>query len=192
MRNPAFEFLRQFKQVSEVTEELVTKNLKKKFPNLTIEQLTDIFEKGISGDYGKVYAMDVQTILGWVEDFMRNQGSQKHYLDSGLLDPSIHITDVRYPTGIREWNQEVNKCYNSYLKGVKPEYFHPHVYDRLVMDNKIHHSDFIKYMSSDAQTMYKDGQYESVGIDIRRGKHKSIEVYFNYHREQGHDKIYQL
>lgn len=192
MRNPAFEMLRQFKQVSEVTEELVTKNLKKKFPNLTIEQLTEIFEKGISGDYGKVYAMDVQTILGWVEDFMRKQGSQKHYLDSGLLDPSIHITDVRYPTGIREWNQEVNKCYNSYLKGVKPENFHPHMYDRLVMDNKLHHSDFIKYMSSDAQTMYKDGQYESVGIDIRRGKHKSIEVYFNYHRDQGHDKIYQL
>ncbi len=192
MRNPAFEFLRQLKQVSEVTEELVTKNIKKKFPNLTIEQLTEIFEKGISGDYGKVYAMDVQTIIGWVEDYMRRQGSAKHYLEAGLLDPSIHITDVRYPTGIREWNQEVNKCYNSFLKGVKPEYFHPHVYDRLVMDNKIHHSDFIKYMSSDAQTMYKDGQYELVGTDIRRGKHQSIANYFNKQRDQGFDKIYQL
>lgn len=192
MKNPAFEFLRQFKQVSEVTEELVTKNIKKKFPNLTIEQLTEIFEKGISGDYGKVYAMDVQTILGWVEDYMRKQGSAKHYLDSGLLDPSIHITDIRYPTGIREWNQEVNKCYNAFLRGVKPENFHPHIYDRLVMDNKLHHSDFIKYMSSDAQTMYKEGQYELVGVDIRRGKHKSIDVYFNKQRDQGFDKIYQL
>lgn len=192
MRNPAFEFLRQFKQVSEVTEELVTKNIKKKFPNLTIEQLTEIFEKGISGDYGKVYAMDVQTILGWVEDYMRKQGSAKHYLDSGLLDPSIHITDVRYPTGIREWNQEVNKCYNAYLRGVKPENFHPHVYDRLVMDNKLHHSDFINQMSAYAQEQYKAGNYEGISSDIRKGKHQSIVNYFNIHREQGHDKIYQL
>ncbi len=192
MRNPAFEMLRQFKQVSEVTEELVTKNLKKKFPNLTIEQLIEIFEKGISGDYGKVYSMDVQTILGWVEDYMRKQGSQKHYLEAGLLDPSIHITDVRYPTGIREWNQEVNKCYNSYLKGVKPEYFHPHVYDRLVMDNKLHHSDFIKHMSAYAQEEYKQARYEGISSDIRKGKHSSIVNYFNKQKEQGFDKIYQL
>ena len=192
MTNPAFDFLRQFKQVSEVTEDLVVKNLKKRYPNLTIEQLNQVFEKGISGDYGKVYAIDVQTLLGWVDDYMRKQGSTKHYLEEGLLDSSIRITDARYPTGIKEWNQEVNKCYNSYLRGVKPEHYHPHIYDRLVMDRKLHHSDFINHMSSHAQEEYKAGRYEAVVSDIRKGKHQSIANYFNYHKDQGHDKIYQL
>lgn len=192
MRNPAFEFLRQFKQVSEVTEELVTKNLKKRFPNITIEKLTEVFEKGISGDYGKVYAMDVQTILGWVEDYMRKQGSTKHYLDKGLLDPSVKITDPLYPTGLKEWYEEVNRCYNAYLRGVKVENFHPHVYDRLVMDNKLHHSDFVSRMSPEAESQYRAGNFDNLGSEIRKGKHKCIAEHFMEYKENGQDKIYNL
>lgn len=188
MTNPAFEFLRQFKQVSDVTEDLVTKTLKRKYPNITFSQLTDIFEKGISGDYGKVYTIDPQTLLGWVSDSMERKSNASNYLDEGLLDNTIHITDARYPTKQSEWEQEVNKCYNAYLRGISPDKFHPHIYDRLVMDMKLHHSDFIKHLSESEQELYKRGEYEKVGI--RKAKHKSIAEYFNGRKDQGHDKIY--
>ena len=54
MTNPAFEFLRQYKEVKPATEEIVLKTLKKKFPNLTVYQLTEIFSSGVTGEYGKV------------------------------------------------------------------------------------------------------------------------------------------
>jgi len=192
MNNPAFEFLRQFKQVNELTEELVTKTLKKKYPNLTLEQLTHIFEQGISGNYGKVYAIDPQTLLGWVADYMSSQGTTKHYLDEGLLDNTLHITDSRYPTGIREWEQEVNKCYNAYLRGVKPEHFHPHIYDRLVMDNKLHHSSFLNFMSEDTLVEYRAGNYEKIGKEIRCAKHKNVASFFDSKKSYGNDKIYNI
>ena len=192
MNNPAFEFLRQFKQVSEVTEELVTKTLKRKYPDLTYEQLTNVFEKGISGDYGKVYTIDPQTILGWVSDYMAARENPSNYFEEPLLDNTIHITDVRYPTGIREWNQEVNKCYNAYLRGVNPSEFHPHIYDRLVMDNKLNHSYFLKHLSDADLETYKQGQYERIGDKIRTAKHKSIAQYFEYRKSLGHDRIYMI
>ena len=56
MNNPAFEYLRQFKEVKSVTEELVLKTIKKKYHNITIDDLTNAFENGITGEYGKVYS----------------------------------------------------------------------------------------------------------------------------------------
>ena len=177
MKNPAFEFLRQFKQVTEVTEELVTKTLKRKYPDLTLEELLDMFEQGICGEFGKVYNIDPQTLLGWAYEYMSKKENPVKYLDEPLLDNRLKITDKGYPTTHTMWEREVNKCYNAYLKGIDATNFHPHIYDRLVMDGKIERDYFNKHL---------------VGENIREAKHKSLADYFDYMRQIGNDKIYYV
>lgn len=188
MNNPAFEFLRQYKQVSQATEELVTKTLKRKNPNLTYSELTDIFELGISGEYGKVYSIDPQTLLDWVSEWMSRRQNPSSYLESALLDNTIHITDKRYPTSQSDWEKEVNKCYNAYLRGIKVTEFHPHIYDRLMMDNKIHFNDFLECMSAEELNYYQNGIYEK--SNIRLAKQKCIGKYFEHRKTLGHHSIY--
>jgi len=188
MNNPAFEFLRQYKQVSEATEELVTKTLKRKFPNITYSQLTDIFELGISGEYGKVYSIDPQTLLDWVSEYMRKQSNPASYLEQPLLDNTIKITDKEYPTSQGDWEKEVNKHYNAYLRGVNCLYFHPHVFDRLVIDGKLHHHEFQKQMSQQELEYYQNGEYEK--SNIRLAKQKGIAEYFAHRKSLGHHSIY--
>lgn len=176
MSNPAFEFIRQFKQVSEATEELVLKTLKKRYPNITIDELTNIFEQGLTGEFGKVYSIDPQTLIGWVDD-SQNKKNTGSYLDGGLLDSSIKITDARYPD-TKGWLREANKCFFAYCRGVKVHDFHPHVYDRLVMDNKIPTSYFEKHMPKTNS--------------IRESKQISLGEYFDWCRNNGVNQIYNV
>lgn len=177
MSNPAFEFLRQFKQVSDATEELVIKTLKRKYPNITIEELTNIFEKGVTGDFGKVYSIDPQTLIGWVEDAQAKKDSSSSYLENGLLDSTMKITDGRYPDP-KGWMKEANKCYIAYMKGVSIYDFHPHVYDRLVMDNRIPVSYFEKHMAKTNS--------------IRQSKQISLGEFFDWCKSNGINQIYGI
>jgi hypothetical protein len=177
MSNPAFEYLRQFKQVNEATEELVLKTLKRKYPNITLEELTNIFERGISGDFGKVYAIDPQTLLGWVDDSQSKVQNGSTYFESPLLDSSIKITDGRYPD-TKGWLQEANKCYLAYCRGVSVYDFHPHVYDRLVMDNKVPTSYFEKHMPKTNS--------------IRESKQISLGEFFEWCKSNGVNQIYNV
>ena len=180
MRNPAFEYLRQFKEVKPVTEELVLKTLKRKFPDITIEDLTNAFELGLTGEFGKVYSADPQCLIGWVEEYMSKRKTKRSYYEEGLLDNTIGITDRRYPTRTDDWIKEVNKCYNAYLRGISVFEFHPHVYDTLVMHNKIGRDNFEVYLP--------DKEYRPA--DIRKAKHLSIKDFFEYAKTNGADKIY--
>jgi hypothetical protein len=83
--NSAFNVLRDFKEVSEETEKLVLAIISRKHRDLTIKELTTIFETGISGQYGKVYTLDPQTLLSWVEKYIADKNSSKSYLESPLL-----------------------------------------------------------------------------------------------------------
>jgi hypothetical protein len=177
MNNPAFEFLRQFKQVSDATEELVTKTLKRKFPELTLEQLIEAFELGIIGDYGKVYSIDPQTLMSWVYEYMNARANPVNYLAQPLLDNTIGHTDKGYPIDRTSWEKEANKCYQAYLNGVSVFEFHPHVYDRLMMDNRVECNYFERHMAATQS--------------IRKSKQISIGEYFEHMRAQGNDKIYE-
>ncbi len=42
--NPAFDYLRQFKKVSDEAEELVMKVIKKRYPEISLNELVNIFE----------------------------------------------------------------------------------------------------------------------------------------------------
>ena len=180
MTNPAFEYLRQFKEVKPATEELVLKTLKRKYYDITIDDLTNAFELGLTGEFGKVYSADPQCLIGWVDEYMNKQKKKSSYYEEALLDNTIGITDRTYPTRIDEWMKEVNKCYTAYLKGVSVFDFHPHVYDTLVMDRKIDRDYFEKYLPNK--------EYQPA--DIRKSKHLSIKDFFEYSKSQGQDKIY--
>jgi hypothetical protein len=180
MTNPAFEYLRLFKEVKPVTEDLVLKTLKRKYPNMTFDELTNAFELGLTGEFGKVYSADPQCLIGWVDEYMNKNKSKRSYYEDALLDNTIGITDRRYPTRTEEWLKEVNKCYTAYLKGVSTTEMHPHVYDTLVMDRKVERDYFEKYLPNK----------EYHPADIRKAKHQSMKDFFEWAKSLGNDKIY--
>lgn len=177
MSNPAFDYLRQFKQVSEATEELSLKTIKKRYPNITIDELTNIFESGISGDYGKVYAIDPQTLIGWVSDYMTKRPTTSIY-ESPLLDNTIGITHKDYPRNNDEWMKEVNKSFYAFLRGVSTLNMHPHLYDRLMLDGYFEVEEFNKHMDKTNS--------------IRISKQKCLEELFIAAKSKGSDKIYAI
>ena len=180
MTNPAFEYLRLFKEVKPVTEDLVLKTIKRKYPNATFDDLTNAFELGLTGEFGKVYSADPQCLINWVEEYMNKKKVKSSYYEDALLDSTIHITDRRYPTRTDDWLKEVNKCYTAYLSGVSTTEMHPHVYDTLVMDRKVERDYFEKYLPNK----------EYHPADIRKAKHLSMRDFFEYAKSIGKDKIY--
>lgn len=149
MSNPAFEYLRQFKKVSDDTETLVIKIIKKKYPELGMKELVQVFENGIAGEYGKVYSVDPDTILDWIRKHNNNKGQQRSYYETPLLTPDVTMYDHRYPEKQEDWNKEVNKAYTAYLNGTPTTEMHPHIYDRLMVDSKIPLNAYLKYYSND-------------------------------------------
>ena len=75
MNNPAFELIRRHKDVSPETEALVLKQIRNK---CSTTELITIFENGISGKYGKLYSADTQTLVGWVDRFVKEKMSETH------------------------------------------------------------------------------------------------------------------
>ncbi len=134
INNPAFEYLRQFKKVSDESEELVMKVVKKRYPEISLNELVNIFEQGITGDFGKVYSADPETLLDWVRSYTNRKGNQRSYYETPILTPDVTIYDQRYPEKQEDWNKEVNKGYTAYLNGVSTKEMHPHIYDRLMVD----------------------------------------------------------
>jgi len=110
MNNPAFDYLRQFKKVTSETEQLVTKFIKKKYPEIGMSELVQIFENGITGEYGKVYTADPDTILDWIRKHNSNTGQQRSYYVTPMLSKDVTMYDANYPDKQEEWNKEVNKC----------------------------------------------------------------------------------
>lgn len=148
MNNLAFEYLRQFKKVSEDTEELVMKLLKRRYPDIGMNELVQIFEQGIAGDFGKVYAADPETILDWVKESMKRKGRQSSYYEAPILSPHVSIIDLDYPQKMEDWQKEVNKAFTAFLNGVSTRDMHPHLYDRLMVDGKIPMNSYHKYLDN--------------------------------------------
>lgn len=172
--NPAFDYLRRFKKVSDDTEELVMKVIKKRYPEISMNDLVTIFESGISGDYGKVYSADPETIIDWVRTFTNRKGQQRSYYETPLLTPDVSIYDNRYPEKQEDWNKEVNKGYTAFLNGVSTKEMHPHIYDRLMIDSKIEFNSYLKY--------YKD--------DVTEAKQLILKDFFIEQKKKGFSFIY--
>ena len=174
MNNIAFEYLRQFKKVSEETEELVMKLLKKRYPNIGMNELVNIFEKGIAGDYGKVYSADPETLLDWVKSAMKYQVTS--YYESPILTPDVTISDIRYPQKMEDWQKEVNKAFTAFLNGVNVKEMHPHLYDRLMVDGKIPLNSYQRFFQG----------------SVEEAKQKFLELFFTAQKNKGYSYLYYI
>lgn len=136
IRNTAFEFLRQHKEVDQSTEELVLKRLRGR---LNQEELLNVFENGISGQYGKVYSITPDCLMNWIDQYDKEKNSSRNYLSSPLAPVTMNINEVW------DWEKEANKCYHAFLGGVSADYFHQGVYDEMVLSDKIKPNSYLKY-----------------------------------------------
>lgn len=172
MNNQAFEFLRQHKNVSTETEELVLERVNGRVSTV---EMVKIFKDGISGQYGKVYSCDPQTLLGWIEASQKAKNSSGAYLDKGLLPPSVSLVDKEYLSSVDDWCKEANKCFTSFLNGVSESYFHPHVYDRMMLDGKIQLNTCMKYVKGD---------------NVTEAKQKVLRDVFLTYKSNGWNRVY--
>lgn len=179
--NPAFQFLSDHKKFEPSVEDLVMKKVKWKYPNLTSNDLVAIFERGILGDYGKVYKIEPDVLMGWIEASQKAKNSATSYLSTGLVNPMTKMTDYGYPGGLDDWHKEANKCFTSFLSGVHEGCFHPHVYDRLVLDGKIQLNTCCKYL--------KDPK-DSNDSEVMAAKQRVLKDFFLTARGDGKTYIY--
>lgn len=180
MTNPAFDYLRQFKDVKSSVEDLVLKTLKRKYANITIEDLTNAFDLGLTGEFGKIYSVDSECIIKWVDEYMSKRTDKRSYYDQPLLDKNTKISDRKYPQKADEWIKEVNKSYTAYLKGYSVYNMHPDLYFGLSFNDRIHYSYYYKYLP--------DAEYRPE--DIARAKQTAIAEFFEASKQNGQDKIF--
>lgn len=184
MNNPAFDFLRKHKDVSEETENLVIKQVRNRVsPN----DLLICFENGISGQYGKLYSADPQTLIGWVNKYLELKNSPTNYLDAPLLDINLSETESF------DWCKETNKSYHAFLKGISHEFFHHCVYDNLLLEGKIPVNAYQKYykMPEDADPE-KTIWWNEIINEIKKAKRKVIRDVFEKFKSYGYNDIFTL
>lgn len=192
--NPAFELVRQFKEVSTDVEKLVMKVVSSKY-SVTSSDLVKAFEKGVSGEYGKFIMADPQTLINWVGKFVNEKSSAKNYLESGLLDPSTKPSSLGYPRTTDDWCKEANKCFTAFLNGVGCEYFHPHVYDRMLLDNKIELNAYKKYCKEDIDKYFfskDDEMNDYINNHVNPAKQKILRDIFAGYKSKGWSSVYVI
>ena len=175
MTDPAFEYLRKFKQVSDETEILVKKTIRRKYPDITPNELFKVFEFGLVGEYGKMYNADPQTLMSWIDEFMKTKPKPMKYLFDELLHPSVKITDRGFFTSPEDWHKETNRAYFKFLKGTDPKHFHPAIYDRMMMDDIIDKDAFIPFLKDQ---------------DFTKAKQTAIAKFFESCKSKGLTLIY--
>jgi hypothetical protein len=168
--SPAFDLIRQFKEVSPETERLVLKNIRNR---MTQDDFFKAVEKGIAGEFGKFYSADPQTIIAWANKYIAQSQENQNYLETGLVPVNTRMTDRDYPLTPEDWRKEVNKCFNSFKRGVSSDYFHPHCYDRLICDARIPLNYLEKFGKSETDS------------EVMKSKQKALNQYFteNQNRE---------
>lgn len=171
--NPAFELLRKYKKVEPDTEDLV---MKKTRGRVTQDELITIFEKGVTGDYGKFVVADPQTILGWINAHLNSKTVGSGYLATGLLA----VTTPSWETV--DWDKEANKCFVAFLNKVSHEHFHHCVYDRMMIDGKFNVNDYMKHF-------VETGNTEK---DVQRAKRLSLKEKFTYYKSMGFNSVYLI
>lgn len=185
--SPAFEFLRQHKKVSPEVEILFKKQQNGKYSE---SELLECFEKGISGEYGHIYTLDVQTLTSWV----RGYNSLKMRLGTGstntLIPAHSRTTDTSYPQGAIDWMNECNKAYTSFLSTGSTDSVHPDVQSYLVTSSKIPVKDIDQFMPNGWQEYFNPLEPDADFIIC--AKRKSLLKYFTKIKKYGHTKIFNI
>jgi len=192
IQNAAFELLRKHKPVTAETENLTLKQVKNK---VTSNELFNIFENGISGQYGKLYSADVQTLVSWVDQYLKSRNSPKNYLHTGLAPISMDKNEIW------DWDKEANKCYTAFLNGITESDFHPAVYDNMMLVGKIERDSYLKFyngispaevekLCKEDDNFFKGNIWKNVQIEITKAKQAVIKKTFSEFRSKGYTTVY--
>jgi hypothetical protein len=180
IHSPAFELLRKHHTCEAETQDFVMRRIGN---SISQNELFNVFENGISGMYGKLYKADPQTLIGWVDEYRKTLKTGKNYLQTGLMDVNVSILDQRYPSSLIEWQKEVNKCFEAHLRGVTENYFHPDIYDRLVLDGKLKSGSMKENLP--IKNNYEDEDYN-------QAKQITVKMYFIQCQLHGFTNIYYV
>jgi hypothetical protein len=175
--NPAFDLLRKYKPCEQHTEELVMKHIRGKISNT---ELITVVEKGVIGEFGKFVVADPQTIIGWITAYQKSKEKTENYLETSLIDPSTRILDLKYPSNAEAWFKEANKCFIAYINGVHQSNFHPHVYDRMMLDGKISLNAYLHFYKSSSD----------VEESVKRAKQEVLAAVFSDYRSRNWSTVY--
>lgn len=182
--HPAFELLRKHKEVKPEVENLVLKQNKGR---VSTSEMLEIFENGISGKYGKLYSADAQTLMGWVNEYLKEKNSPKNYLVAPLCDVNMPSWETW------DWAAETNKCYHAFLNGVSCDYYHPCVYDNLMLENKIEAESYNKYYKIPPDANPEDKfEWDKIIIEVNKAKQKVLRDVFTRFKGYGFNDIFTI
>lgn len=176
--HPAFELLRKHKEVKPEVETLVLKQARGR---VNTSEMLEVFENGISGKYGKLYSADAQTLSGWIAEYLKEKTKPENYLTMPLCDVNLPSRETH------DWARETNKCYHAFLNGVSCEYFHPCVYDNLLLEGKVELEAYQKYYKFD-----RNADYEHQLPQINKAKQKVLRDVFTKFKSYGYNDIFTL
>ena len=177
--NTAFEFLRQHREVKPDVEDLV---LRKMRYSCSESEMLSAFENGITGKYGKIYLLDAQTLIKWINNFKNEGKDDGIWINSVLIDPGISQHHKDYPLTNKQWNRQINKAFMTYKSGLSETRWHPDMYSYLVLDDKIKLGALKKY----APKNYPDCDM----ADIYRAMQLCIKEFFAMCDKSGMQFIY--
>jgi hypothetical protein len=184
MENLAFSFLRQFKTVEPETEKLVMRFAAYKVNN---NELLSVFEDGVSGKYGKFYSADPQTLITWIKEFLKTKNAPSNYLSTGLTP--VTVPDYENI----DWYREANKCYLAFMNGVNESYFHPAVYDRMLLDGKINLNDYKEnYDGPKDASPLNELLWKEVLNAVKSAKQKCLKKVFANYKNKGYNTVYNV
>ena len=123
------------------------------------------------------YKLDPQTLVGWLSAVKTPKNASGGYLTEGLLDPMKKYHEL----GLSDWMQEANKCFLKFCEGVGIEYFHPSVYDTLMLSGKIELNTCMKYLT--------DGYTDQ---DVISAKQKVLRDVFITYKSKGWNQLYNV
>lgn len=177
----AFDLLKEHYDVDNSVQDFVMKRLR---GSVTNSELLTVIENGVSGQYGKIYKPDAQTILGWVEKYQRNKNSNTNYLTSPLAPVEMNHNEIW------NWSQEANKCFNAYISGVSETDFHPAVYDNMVLDGKLKLGDYEKYYKIPFDAHPDLPSWNEEIKKVNQAKQKVLRDIFSQYKSRGYQTVY--
>ena len=135
----------------------IVEDLKKNYPDMTLEELKLCLNRGVKGYYGEYYNMDIQAIATWIRKHYKHELrlSIKKELKEEEIKKSI---EARYSSMSQSDidMQYASEAFHRYKKGVPLEMLRPpYIYKTLQDRGIIHHT---REQKLEAMERFKDFQ----------------------------------
>lgn len=119
-----------------LSHELV-KIIKTRYRNITQNELIVVFEKGLFGDYGEYFGLNIRSFEQWIKSYYYSEDRIKHIqnkYNSNQLQASCEITESEKNKALK---YAFNKRVNEYKQGLYINDFGNVVYDFLDKNGKV-------------------------------------------------------